>query len=160
MSFKAKMKQIDKKEFKDVKIHPSFISAQYNPDRFHLWKKTCVNVADDNFLHMRYSPHVNFLKLFEQHGGTLKGQLEGTNYYKMHRNYGKSDDWTKNKIKTFLSIYKDIKSNGIKEPPIILTGPIVKNPYNGSYEIFEGHHRCAIALFLEMPIIKCKLKTV
>lgn len=160
MNFTQKLKAVDSIPYVIEKLSPYDIYAQYNPDRFKLWKKTCVGVIGNQFLDMKFSPHFALLKLYEDNGDSIKGKMESTPYYKMHRNYGKSDDWTKSKIKTFLNIYKDIKSNGIKEPPTILTSPIVKNSYNESYEIFEGHHRCAIAYFLEHKKIDCRLKTV
>lgn len=159
MNFKQKMKLIDNKDWKEKEINPSELSAQYNPDRFKLWAKTCIEVKENKFLNLKYSPHVHLLNLYNKNSGSIKTSLELIPYYKMHKNYGKSDEWIISKIKSFLDIYEDIKINGIKEPPIILTSPIVKNPYNESYEIFEGHHRCSISYFLDYPLIKCRIKT-
>lgn len=160
MSFRQKLKFVDSLSYEIVDLSLHDICSQYNPDRFNSWKKTCVGVVDDQFLHIKYSPHVHFLKLYEDNRDRVREKLSSTPYYKMHKNYGKSDAWIRSKIKSFINIYEDIKIYGIKETPIILTSPIIKNQYNQSYEIFEGHHRCAISYFLNHPTIKCRLKTV
>lgn len=138
----------------------SLLHAQYNPDRFKFWQQVCTNVSLKDYLNMKYSPHVALLKQFEENGGRLPERIQKTPYYQMHKKYGKSDGWTREKIDKFIDLYKDIKKNGISNPPIILNAPIVINEFNMTYEIFEGHHRCSVATFLEIHKIKCKLKKI
>lgn len=154
MSYCNKLKKLKFYKEKEIVLHPRDLSAQYNPDRFNLWKKACEGVKDERYLDLKFSPHVHFLTIYSS--GSLLENIYKTPYYKMHKLYGKNDDWIKNKIKSFLSIYEDVKHSGIKEPPTILKSPIEINPYNSSYEIYEGHHRCSIAYFLDIDI-KCEV---
>lgn len=111
------------------------IKAQYNPHRYEVWKKNA-----DNSFDMRKSPH--FLAL---HGETSP-------YIRLQIGYGRSKEKAYEKLKRFFCLMQDIKLRGMDSPPIALVRPIVKNLYNCGLEWYEGHHRCAIAMFLKMTI--------
>jgi len=138
-------------ETKEVSLNEIF--AQYNPDRFKKWKS--LYSSQSNPLDMSLSPHVDFLRLYEENGLT-NGGID-TRYYKMHILYGENKKWIEKKIEGFISLYNHIKEGGEVEYPDILYSPIVKNPYNDSYEIYEGHHRVAIYTFLEVEDILVNL---
>lgn len=139
-------------KIKDKKVlNLDLVKAQYNPNRFKQWK-SLYPLNDNDFLNMRYSPHIRFLEKYEC--GQLKN-IESTPYYKMHKLYGKNKIWIENKIEKFLNIYEELKKEFIlKENISILEEPQYSNPYNHGYEIYEGHHRFSCALFLQIKEIE------
>jgi len=147
------MKQIDSKQSKLIYLHPIELKAQYNPLRFKYWKSLHKG-PENEVLNMFYSPHYRFLKNYKEQ------TIEKTSYYKLQKLYGRNHKWIKNKIDQFITLFEDIKNNGYDPDKalIVLTHPIVQNPYNYSYEIFEGHHRVACCLFLDIENILIELK--
>lgn len=152
MKFSQLIKSVDGMKYSEINLNPGKIKAQYNPDRFNCWLRVTSNDKDP--LNMIYSPHVRFLKRY-----IINPDINfiDTSYYAMHKLYGKKDKWIFDKIEKFISLYKDIKQNGIKDNIVILNKPLVKNKYNSSYEIFEGHHRIACTIVLKLDSIKCNL---
>jgi len=106
------------------------IKCQYNPDRFKFWEKVC-----GSSLNINTGPFWYYLET----GNTCK-------YFEVFRGYGRSNKWIIRNIIDFNSLIKDVKKNGIRELPLVLKKPLVKNDYNDGYEIFEGHRRLSIAL--------------
>jgi len=118
------------------------IKCQYNPDRFNAWKSVVGKTLD-----IDKSPHWYFLN---------------GNYYpyeRLQKLYGRNDVWVINKVLKFEKLIDDILQNGIKDPPIVLESPIVENEYNDGLEIWEGHHRLAIASYyrLETKVNICRI---
>jgi hypothetical protein len=125
-------------------IKTTDLRAQYNPERFHIWK-SLHNGPPEDALVMKYSPHYRF----------LRGHEEA--YWKLQRMYGRKPKWIENKIQKFRGVYENILKEGFQENVSALETPLVKNQYNKGLEIFEGHHRVAIALVLEMDVIPCEV---
>jgi hypothetical protein len=153
MNFKQSMKKIDKQESFFMTISPKKLNAQHNPSRFKHWKLLHEG-PDDKVLNMIYSPHYRLLKSYKEQ------KYETTPYYKLQKLYGRNDKWIRKKINKFIDMYENIKTNGFKDDPkiVVLINPIVENKYNDSYEIFEGHHRVAICLALNIDCIQIEFK--
>lgn len=143
MNFRQRVKAVNKTKIYEMKINPIELKAQYNPERFHLWRSLHTGPKKE-VLNMMYSPHYKF----------LCDRTDDT-YRRLQRLYGRKNKWINAKIKKFLTTYESIKENGFIEKVEILETPIVENPFNSSYEIFEGHHRVSCALFLEFRKIPC-----
>lgn len=135
-------------------INPFDIRAQYNPDRFKLWESLS---SSPDVLGMSISPHYKLLARYDLIGDKVWNKIRNTPYYKMHRLYGKNHKWTIEKIKKFLSLFDDMKINLMEEPVEVLRTPLVNNPYNKGWEIYEGHHRVACATFLKWDEITCQV---
>jgi len=142
MSYSQKCKRVKLDKLGSMVLHSNELRklcAQYNPDRFISYEKCTSNQFSkkSNPLHMNNSPHIRL----------LCDHVSGS-YYRMHHLYGRKHQWIINKIDKFKNLYGDILQNGMQENPIILETPLAKNEYNKSYEIWEGHHRiaCCIAL--------------
>jgi len=125
-------------------IEPEKLKAQYNPERFHMWK-SLHNGPKGEELNMLYSPHYRF----------LRGHEEA--YWKLQRMYGRNNKWIKTKIKKFVGVFENIKKEGFIENLFALEMPLVVNNYNEGFEIYEGHHRVSIALFLGLDVIPCEI---
>jgi len=145
MNFSKFIKKINTKNCYNSLVDLSKIKAQYNPERFHLWKSLHKG-PEKQVLNMLYSPHYRFLK-----------NRNNKSYYQLQKLYGRDDKWIKKKIKKFLGVFESIKSEGFKERIIIVENPLIKNDYNERYEIFEGHHRVACALFLNIKEVPCQV---
>lgn len=118
-------------------IDPNKIKCQYNPDKFRFWAEVC-----GTSLSIPSSPFFNYLAS----GDTTK-------YRKLFRLYGRSEVWITDNIKAFDVMFDSIVKNGFDENfnlPIILKKPAMENPYNNGYEIYEGHRRMTIILFLKL----------
>lgn len=143
--FSKLIKKVNTDNYVEFFISIDRIKAQYNPDRFMFWKSLHEGPKEE-VLNMIYSPHCRFLRDKE------------VVYYKMHQLYGKNDRWIKDKIKKFINLFEEIKKDGgYKNNIIILKEPLVKNEYNNGFEIFEGHHRVACCLVLDVKEILCKV---
>lgn len=145
MNFRRLVRTIDTTDFYFQMLDPKKLKAQYNPERFHIWLGLHKGSKKDA-LNMLYSPHYRYL-LNNNHKA----------YYQLQRKFGRNDKWIQNKIKKFLGVYDSIKRNGFLENVVILEKPIVKNKYNKSFEIYEGHHRVASALALGLEVIPCEV---
>jgi hypothetical protein len=152
---------------KDTPVSIDRISAQYNPDRFQAYVSTTrpmdVDRASEdlNVLDIWQSPHIMFLAEYAAKGKGIWDTISDQPYYKMHREYGKDKKWTVRKCKTFLQLHDDIKSvRKLTEPVALLTTPIAKNPYTKDFEIYEGHHRTAICLWLNMDPLRANIYEV
>jgi hypothetical protein len=122
--------------FKDIK-------CQYNPNLNWAWKRICgesLNINTSPFYH--YLCYNDFDK-----------------YQDLFRLYGRNNLWITNNILKFQRLYEDIHENGIKELPVVLTKPIVKNKFNSGIEIWEGTRRLSIAQYLELDqkVILCEI---
>jgi len=143
--FSKLIKKVNTDNYIESSVELSLISAQYNPDRFKFWQLLHKG-PNEEVLNMMHSPHYRFLT------------GEEIVYYKMHQLYGKNDGWIRGKIKKFISLFEEIKiDGGYKDKIIILKEPLVKNKYNSSFEIFEGHHRVACCLVLGIKEISCRI---
>ena len=154
ISFSSYLKTIEIVDMGEFIVPIYKIYAQYNYDRFNKWK-SLFNDSDKDILDMKISPHYDFLKSYEKMGENIN--ILKSRYYKMHLMYGKNKKWIKNKIINFINLYKYVKNGNNIDSPIILEHPIINNPYNRGYEIYEGHHRVAIYLFLNREKIKVTL---
>jgi len=140
MNFSEYRRTLKIEEIGIVNIDYDNIHCQYNPDLINKY----LSVADS--LKLSDSPHYKFLKGDEKP------------YTEMYRGYGRTEQWIDKKITEFSLLIINIIDYGIKEIPEILIKPIISNRYNDSYEIWEGHHRCAIMMFLNLPmkVMLCK----
>jgi len=145
MNFRRLVKTVNTKNYKLEMIEPIKLYAQYNPERFNLWESLHLG-SKKKVLNMIFSPHYRFLV-----------NREDEAYYKLQRMFGRNNKWIRNKTEKFLSVYEDIKQNGFTENLMVLKTPLVKNKYNKGFEIFEGHHRTSIALFLNIKEIPCDI---
>lgn len=155
MKFSQSLKNINTQNYIISYINPNLIKAQYNPNRFKFWK-VLHNGPKQEVLNMRYSPHYRLLKQYIEQNKNI-GDIQNTDYYKMQKFYGRDHKWTINKINLFISLYNNILKEGYKNEIIILSKPIIKNKYNFSFEIFEGHHRVSCCLILKFKKILCKI---
>lgn len=145
--FSKLIKKIDLDNYIELSIEINQIKAQYNPDRFRFWKSLHKGPEKEVF-NMVYSPHYRFL------------MGEKNAYYKMHQLYGKNNKWIKEKVNKFKGMFDSIQNEGVYNNIYILRKPLVKNKYNNSFEIFEGHHRLACCLVLGMKKIICRIVTI
>ena len=145
MGFVQLVKSVNADNYYESIIDLNKIKAQYNPERFHLWKSLHKG-PEKEVLNMLYSPHYRFLK-----------DRKDKYYYQLQRLFGRNNKWIEDKIDKFLDVFKSIKGDGFKETIMIIERPLIKNSYNNSYEIYEGHHRVACCLFLNMKGIPCQV---
>ena len=150
MNFNKLLKTVNSDNFKQTIVDVNKINAQYNPSRFKYWKSLHKG-PENKVLNMLYSPHYRFLKQYKQQN------IKNTSYYKLQKLYGRDHKWIKNKIDKFINLFESIKNEGCKEKIIILSKPLVKNKYNDNLEIYEGHHRVACFLNLNIYKILCNL---
>lgn len=143
MNFRQRVKHVDTNNCYKKLINPIELKAQYNPERFHIWK-SLHDGPEKEVLNMMYSPHYRFLK-----------DRNNTTYHKLQRKFGRNNDWIKNKTNKFLSVFESIKREGFTERLMIMETPIVKNKHNKGFEIFEGHHRVSCSLILNLKEIPC-----
>jgi len=144
MNFRELVRTVDTDRYYLSVIVPERLKAQYNPERFHMWVSLHNGPPGEEF-NMKYSPHYRF----------LKGDEEP--YWKLQRMYGRKSKWIKNKIKKFREVYDSILKNGFTENVSALESPLVQNKFNKELEIYEGHHRVAIAIVLDLNIIPCEI---
>lgn len=154
MKFSLLLKNIDVNNYKEINIDINQIKAQYNPDRFKFWKSLHKG-PENEVLSMIYSPHYRLLKQYVEQNKNVKN-IEKTDYYKLQKLYGRNHKWIVNKINSFINLYNNILNEGYKNKIIVLDKSLVENQYNNGYEIFEGHHRVACCLILNMKKIRCK----
>lgn len=145
IAFTLMTKMVDTNNYYNLMVNPKKIKAQFNPERFHLWKSLHEGLEKEAFS-MIYSPHYRFLK-----------DRNNKSYYRLQRLYGRDNKWIQNKIEKFIGVFESIKNEGFIESLMILEKPLVKNIYNDGFEIFEGHHRVACALFLGIKKIPCQV---
>ena len=135
MNFAKYLKTI-KLEAIDIKHIPiDKISCQFNHDRYKHWIKTCGNSFS-----IRSGPYWEYLST----RSTKK-------YTKLFKLYGRSEVWITNNILKFQIMHGNIANHGFDEEcglPIILEEPVLPNEYNSTYEIWEGHRRLSICLYL------------
>ena len=154
MNFSKLTKKINTDNYIDSVVEISQIKAQYNPDRFGFWKSLHEG-PEEEVLNMMYSSHYRLLDQYVGKG-TLK-HIEKTAYYKLQQLYGRNDKWIRDKINKFNDMYNSIYEEGLHNNIHILRKPLVKNKYNDSFEIFEGHHRFACCLVLGVDKILCNV---
>lgn len=142
--FTRLIRLIDTNSYTEVLVDINQIKAQYNPDRFRYWQALHEG-PEKEVLNMIYSPHYRLLT-----GG------DGA-YYRMQKLYGKNDKLIRKKIEGLRELFNSIKKDGYKANITILSKPLVRNKYNGGFEIFEGHHRLACCLALNMKELFCNL---
>ena len=146
MNFSKYIKKLDR-EKRIVEIETKYIpintiKCQYNFDRYRHWKAACgesLDITNGPFWeYLHYKKTDKYVKLFQL--------------------YGRSEGWITNNILKFNQLLEDIRNNGYdksKGLPIVMNKPIVNNPYNSGYCIFEGTRRLSICLYLN---IKQKVK--
>ena len=141
------------------KIKINELKCQFNPKRFELWKSLHEG-PEYEVLDIEYSPHVRFLRKYEIIGDEIFNHITKTPYYKMHKLYGKTHEWTMDKIRNFLALYKDIKNKGFTGVIEILKKPMHRNPFNDGHEIYEGHHRISCCYILGYENISAQFNEV
>lgn len=141
MKYKDVLKKVDVSNTILEIVELDLIKAQYNPDRFSMWKSLHKG-PDEEVLNMKYSPHYNLLLDISN--------WKDSSYYEMHRLYGRKHAWIEDKVTKFIELFYNITKEGYKENIIVLRRPLVANPYNNSYEIYEGHHRVACVIMLNI----------
>jgi len=129
------------------------IKAQYNPDRFSFWRSLHEGPEID-VLNMMWSPHYRFLRQYVEQKGVIN-EINKTAYYRLQSMYGRNAKWIQLKVDKFINLFNSVRKNGFKENVIILNKPLVNNEYNSGFEIFEGHHRIACGLVLNIDSITC-----
>lgn len=144
MNFRKLVRTVDTEDFYEMLADPNTLKAQYNPQRFHFWKSLHKGPSGEE-LNMIYSPHYRF----------LRGHEEA--YWQLQRYYGRGNKWIKNKINKFIDTFESIKKDGFTENMSALERPLVGNPFNKGFEIYEGHHRVACALVLGIDAIPCEI---
>jgi hypothetical protein len=144
MNFRQLVRTVDTDKYYFAMIATKRLKAQYNPERFHMWK-SLHNGPPDKVLDMKYSPHYRF----------LRGHEEA--YWQLQRKFGRNNKWIKQKIKKFRGVYDNILKEGFHENISALETPLVENKYNQGLEIYEGHHRVSIALVLGLDVIPCEV---
>lgn len=130
--------QFDKLSIQEIPLN--LIKCQYNFDYERVWLKVCGDYD------IKSTPYYHYL---------LTGKTD--KYFELFRGYGRSEVWITNNIIKFNALVDDIKKNGIKNYPEVVDKPIVENRYSKAFEIWEGHRRLSIALFLN---IKQKVQLV
>ncbi len=145
MNFRNLVKTVDTSNYYESMIDPNKMKAQYNPERFHLWKSLHKG-PDKEELNMIYSPHYRFLM-----------NRKDKSYHQLQRLYGRNNKWIDNKVKKFLGVFKGIKNEGFTESIMVVEKALIVNKYNDGFEIFEGHHRVACALVLNIKEIPCQV---
>ena len=132
------------------------ICCQYNPDKFDSYRKYTFQIG--NPLSIQNSPHYDLLKRLQSFGrDKLILHIKNTNYWLMQKAYGRDDKWIMDKVNKFLDLYTLANKGTVLEMPDILDKPIITNPYNSEFEIWEGHHRMAIFAILKYEKVKCKI---
>jgi len=144
MKFRQLVKTVDTSRYYFQMIEIEKLKAQYNPERFHIWIGLHDGPKGKEF-DMKHSPHYRF----------LNGNKEP--YWELQKKFGRKPKWIENKISKFLGVLESVKKNGFIENVSALETPLVSNKYNKGLEIWEGHHRVAIALFLKMDFIPCEI---
>ena len=144
MNFRKLVRTVNTSNYYILKIDPKLLYAQYNPERFHMWVSLHKGPSGKEF-DMVYSPHYRLLNGDEKP------------YRKLQQMYGRKEKWINNKIEKFLGVYKSIKKNGFIENVSAVEKPLVPNKFNKGFEIFEGHHRVACALALNIDVIPCEI---
>lgn len=143
MNFRQLVKTVDTTNFYIKELNPVDLKAQYNPERFHMWKS--LHTANNkDYLNMLYSPHLKFLN-----------DNNDDTYFRLQRLFGRNKKWIDEKIKKFLGVCQSIKEVGITDNIMVIQRPIVDNKFNTGYEIFEGHHRVSCALYLNIKSVQC-----
>lgn len=140
MNFSQLRKTLKLETIEEKYIPIRKIKVQFNPDLFKHWEKVC----GDSML-VSSTPYYYYLK---------ENRLD--KYLELMRLYGRSETWITNNIAKFIKLIQDIDEYGYKgELPVVLEKPIIENPYNDGYSIWEGHRRLSICLFKG---IKTKVK--
>ncbi len=140
MKFAEHRRKLKLVPVKDVYIPLNKIKIQYNGDLHKAWKKVCgTSYRIDSTPYYYYLKHRRLDK-----------------YLELMRLYGRSDTWTTNNIAKFVQLVESIKENGYQgELPVVLEKPILENDYNNGCEVWEGHRRLSICLYMG---IKQKVK--
>jgi len=154
MKFSERIKCVSLTNYYKRKIKIDNIKAQYNPDRFKYWKSLHLGPPEE-VLNMRYSPHYRYLSGW--YYSDRQPYDRHTSYYKLQKMYGRNDHWIVQKIIEFNRLLHSIDDNGFQGEITVLSKPLVENPYNSGFEIFEGHHRLTACLVCGMIKIPCKV---
>ena len=146
MKFSKYIKKLKLETIDIIHIPIKEIKCQYNPDRYKYWKEACGESLE--IVNSPYWEYLAYKKLDK--------------YNKLFRLYGRSEVWTTNNILKFQAMYNDIAEHGFnnkKDLPIVLDNPVVENKYNNGLEIWEGHRRLAICLYLgiKQKVKLCKI---
>ena len=143
MTFSLYRKTLKLKVIKTCHIPLEEIKCQYNPDLFWAWEKVC-----GKSLLLSTTPYYDYM-----HYGRLD------KYKELMKLYGRGETWIINNILKFQNLIDDIDKNSVKELPVVLDKPIVKNKYNDSFEVWEGHRRLSICLYrgIKQKVKLCKV---
>ena len=146
MNFSKHIKKLKLETIAEKYIPIDQIKCQYNSDRYKYWVKAC-----GPSLAIKNGPFWEYLEY---------KKLE--KYIALFRLYGRSDTWVTNNMLKFQRLYEEISLGGFDEKkglPIVLNKPVVPNHHNCSYEIWEGHRRLSICLYLgrKQKVRLCKI---
>jgi hypothetical protein len=147
LSYSDLLRMVNVADAKVELVELVVLKAQYNPERFGYWQSLHKG-PPEQVLNMNYSPHIDLLKNI--------GDWQNTSYYEMHRLYGREHKWIEKKIIKFIELFYNIDKIGYTEKIVVLRRPLIVNPYNNSFEIYEGHHRVACLLYLnylKIPVL-------
>ncbi len=129
------------------------VSVQYNPERFEQYQSV-HNGVYDTVLKLSQSPHCQLLRDYNLIGGDIWHNFNKHPYYRLQRRFGKSRKSALNKAKRLTALFDEIKTNGFIGEITVLDKPLVPNPYNQGYEIFDGHHRAVCCITLGMKNVR------
>lgn len=135
MNFSQYIKKLKLKTIDEVYIPIDTIKCQCNSDRYKYWVEACGSSLD-----IKNGPYWEYL---------MYKKLD--KYKALFRLYGRSELWVTNNILKFQKLYEDISLHGFNEKkglPIVLNKPVIPSDHNCGYEVWEGHRRLSICLYL------------
>ncbi len=116
------------------------------------------------------SPHVDFLKRYQELGIKILSNLHKTRYSKMYENWddmgyglgGRTPDYIKKKARSLMSVFDSICKKGYnrKNKIHVMDKPLwTSRGFDGGDalqgpEIFHGHHRSACLYVLNYKVVK------
>ena len=144
INFSKYRKKLKLKKVKTCYIPLSEIKCQYNPNLFRFWDEVCGHTMD-----LTTTPFYKYL---------MYKDIDP--YKKLFNLYGRPETWITNNIMKFQQMTEEINKNGFcNELPIVLEKPVIKNKWNDSFEVWEGHRRLSICRYynIEQKVKLCRI---
>lgn len=140
-----------------TKINLSQVNFQYFPSeitpQFYFGGQCIASIHS--------SPHFRFLNQIK------KNQPTDTDYYQWLIWRRKSKRSARQRANKYVDLYNSIRKYGLQKqkhkPIIILPQPFitsrygVETPFTPGFEIWSGHHRLTVAIYLGLERVKCLL---